>query len=123
MRAAPECQSQEQSRRYERRTRPLRTTRPSCGTRPRRREDVANAFEAKVMSEREHLCADGLLTVAEATQFIGLGKSMLYQLMERGRLPYVRIGRARRIPKRALVQLAAGNLVGYTEGQPGGETA
>jgi excisionase family DNA binding protein len=66
----------------------------------------------KAMSEPEQLCADGLFTVAQATQFLGLSKTMLYQLMERGRLPYVRIGRSRRIPKRVLVQLAAAHLVG-----------
>jgi excisionase family DNA binding protein len=31
---------------------------------------------------------------------------MVYQLMERGQLAFVRIGRSRRIPRQALVDLA-----------------
>lgn len=58
------------------------------------------------------LLADGLLTVAEASEFIRLGRSTLYTLMDSGKLGYVKIGAARRIPKRALVELAAASWVG-----------
>jgi len=53
---------------------------------------------------------DGLVTVAEATAFLGLSRSKVYALMDTGRLSYVKLGRARRIPRRALVALAADNL-------------
>ncbi len=67
--------------------------------------------------EREIMVADGLMTVPEAGAFLRLSRSTLYNLMESGRLPYVRLGgdgrrAARRIPRRAVVALAAAHLVG-----------
>ncbi len=64
------------------------------------------------VEERLHLVSDGMLTVMEAAEFVGLGRTSLYALMERGELPYVKFGSARRIPRRALVALAARHLVG-----------
>ena len=58
------------------------------------------------------LVADGLMTVRDAQRFLGVGHSMLYQLMGRGEIPYVRIGTARRIPRAALVEYAARHLRG-----------
>lgn len=58
------------------------------------------------------LVSDGLVTVPEAAAFLSLSRSTLYALMERGDLPYVRIGAARRIPRKALVALALSNLTG-----------
>lgn len=65
---------------------------------------------SKTMDNREALVSDGLLTIAQAEAFIGLKRSMLYKLMDRGELAYVKIGGARRIPKAALIKLAAENL-------------
>jgi excisionase family DNA binding protein len=62
--------------------------------------------------ESANLVSDGLMTVAEAVAFLRLSRTTLYGLMDTGRLAYVRVGRARRIPRRALVELAATNLVG-----------
>lgn len=55
---------------------------------------------------------DGMLTVEKACEWLGLSRAKVYQLMERGQLPYVKIGRARRIPKRALIEFAAANMRG-----------
>lgn len=55
---------------------------------------------------------DGMLTIEKACEWLGLSRAKVYQLMDRGELPYVKIGRARRIPKRALVEFAAANLRG-----------
>jgi excisionase family DNA binding protein len=57
------------------------------------------------------LMAEGLMRVADATRFIGLSRATLYLLMDRGDLPYCKIGGARRIPRKALVELAEKNLV------------
>ena len=62
------------------------------------------------MNNRE-LVADGLVTVREAAQWLGLGRAKLYQMMEQGELAYVKIGRARRIPRGALVDVAVSGLV------------
>jgi excisionase family DNA binding protein len=54
--------------------------------------------------------ADGLLTPAEGAAFLGIGRTTLYSLMERGELTYRMVGRARRIPKRALAEYADSEL-------------
>jgi excisionase family DNA binding protein len=61
---------------------------------------------------RPDLVAEGLVTVKEAGQFLRLSVASVYGLMARGELPFVKLGRSRRIPRRALVELAARNLVG-----------
>lgn len=69
--------------------------------------------EAEAMKEEAvELVQEGLVTVAEAARFTGLSRSSLYTLMETGRLVYAKIGRARRIPRRALIELAASSLRG-----------
>jgi excisionase family DNA binding protein len=54
---------------------------------------------------------DGLVTVKQAATFLGISVAKTYTLMSRGELPYVKLGRSRRIPRKALVELAAQNLV------------
>lgn len=55
---------------------------------------------------RRELLADGVCSVSpEAEDITGLKKSKLYELMQRGDLPYCKIGGARRIPRRALIEL------------------
>jgi excisionase family DNA binding protein len=58
------------------------------------------------------LAADGTIGVKEAQAFTGLGRTSLYELMDRGVLPYTRVGDRRLIPKRALVELLAAGMVG-----------
>jgi excisionase family DNA binding protein len=60
---------------------------------------------------RRDLVADGLVTVNEAAEWLGLGRAKLYKMMEQGELAYVKIGRARRIPRGALVDVAVSGLV------------
>jgi excisionase family DNA binding protein len=43
-----------------------------------------------------------LLTVDEAADRLGLGRTKVYELLMRGDLPSVRIGTARRVPASAL---------------------
>jgi excisionase family DNA binding protein len=43
-----------------------------------------------------------LLTVGEAADRLGVGRSFLYQLLQRGELQSLKLGRARRVPLRAL---------------------
>ena len=58
------------------------------------------------------LIADGLMTIPEAADFLRLSRGMIYKLMEQGRLPFVKLGRTRRVPRRAVVDLAAQALEG-----------
>jgi excisionase family DNA binding protein len=62
-------------------------------------------------SDKHSLVSDGLKTIREAVDFTRLSRSDLYSRMERGELPYTKIGRRRLIPHRALLDLAASGLV------------
>lgn len=66
---------------------------------------------AQTTEASENLVEDGLLTLAQAEGFSGLGRSKLYALMKAGELPSVKIGVSRRIPRKALVALAARSVV------------
>ena len=63
-------------------------------------------------NDQRDLVADGLLTIAESASFLRLSRSSIYLLMDVGELPFVKLGRSRRIPKRALIELAARGLRG-----------
>jgi excisionase family DNA binding protein len=54
---------------------------------------------------------DGFATVPEAARFLGLSRAKVYQMMETRRLAYAKFGRSRRIPRRALHELARNCLV------------
>jgi excisionase family DNA binding protein len=54
---------------------------------------------------------DGFLGVAEASKFLGVCRSKIYQLMDTGQLAFAKFGRARRIPKRALREYAGRCMV------------
>ncbi len=60
----------------------------------------------------EAMCSAGLLTVKGAAEFLSVSRSKLYELMNGGELWFVKIGRSRRIPLRAVVELAARGLQG-----------
>ncbi|MBL8796596.1 MAG: helix-turn-helix domain-containing protein [Planctomycetia bacterium] len=60
----------------------------------------------------DDLVRDGLDRVRDACTFLGLSQAMVYKLMDSGMLPFVKLGRSRRIPHKALIELAARNLVG-----------
>jgi excisionase family DNA binding protein len=66
------------------------------------------------MSETE-IVEGGLRTVKEAQAYTRLGRTTLYGLMERRELEFVKIGRRRLIPHRALVELAGRGLVARSE--------
>ena len=77
----------------------------------------AASVEAETMT-RDQLVSEGLMTVPEAAEFLRLSRASLYNLMERGQLPYVKLGRSRRIPRRAVVGLAAAALSGGDSAPP-----
>jgi excisionase family DNA binding protein len=66
------------------------------------------------MDERqaeEQLLAEGLDRVADVARYLKISTAQVYVLLRRGELPFTRIGRCRRVPHRAVVALAARNLV------------
>ena len=50
------------------------------------------------------LVADGLLTVQECAQFLHLSRSKVYEMMDAGDLCHAKLGRSRRIPRRAAAE-------------------
>jgi excisionase family DNA binding protein len=73
-------------------------------------------------------CSDliqGLVRVTEAARFLAISRSKIYGLMDSGQLPYVKLGRSRRIPRQALIELAREHLIRdcseTSHLQPGGE--
>ncbi len=61
------------------------------------------------------MVADGLVNVVEAAKFLGLSRSKIYQMMDRQELRYAKLGKNRRIPRAALLELAARSMVGSGE--------
>ena len=59
----------------------------------------------------DQLVEGGMVNVKEAARFLQISLAGIYALMGRGELEYAKIGRSRRIPKNALIELAARNLV------------
>lgn len=60
----------------------------------------------------EELVDEGLCTLKEAWEFLGIGRSALYNMMRDGELPYVvLLSGVRRIPKVALKRHAAERIV------------
>ena len=64
---------------------------------------------------REELLLDGTVTVAGAVKEFGLSRSVLYELMAEGRLPYCQPHSRRLIPRAALRKLLAETMVGAVE--------
>jgi excisionase family DNA binding protein len=58
------------------------------------------------------LTADGFANVTEASEYLGLSRSLLYRLMDDGHLIYAKFGKARRLSWRSLRDYARRCLVG-----------
>jgi excisionase family DNA binding protein len=60
---------------------------------------------------RQGMLVDGLVGIEEGRRFLSVSRSTLYGLMDSGQLAYVKFGRNRRIPRRALIAFAEAQLV------------
>lgn len=49
------------------------------------------------MSKDEAQVKEGLAKVPEVAEYLGLSRAMVYRLMDRGELPYAKLGYARRV--------------------------
>lgn len=58
-----------------------------------------------------NLVESGLVRISDCCRFLGISRSTLYEIMDAGKLPYVKIGRSRRIPQQAMKEFAASRLV------------
>lgn len=55
------------------------------------------------------LWAEGALNATDAAAFLGVSRRHVFDLMQRGALPWGRVGGRRVIPRRALVDYLAGS--------------
>ena len=65
------------------------------------------------------ILSEGLQRLSEAGRFLGYSRSQIYKLIRTGLLPSVKIGKSRRVPIRAVRELALDHLVYQTPEQPG----
>jgi excisionase family DNA binding protein len=64
------------------------------------------------MNPQKDLLTDGALSMNKAAKFTGYSRAFLYNACNRGELPFITMGRTRRIPKRALMDFMARGLQG-----------
>jgi|GEM_PF-2159989 len=62
-------------------------------------------------ARRMDLVSGGLLDVPGAVEFTRLSRSTIFELLRAGTIASVRVGKSRRIPRRALEEFVAANLV------------
>ena len=58
----------------------------------------------------EQIVNEGLERVSDAARVLGVSRSLIYKLLNAGELPSVKIGNSRRIPIRAVRDLASALL-------------
>jgi excisionase family DNA binding protein len=58
------------------------------------------------------LVADGLASIPEAADFLGISRGKLYSMMDKGEIKFCKLGKSRRVPWAALKKLAAEAVVG-----------
>jgi excisionase family DNA binding protein len=63
------------------------------------------------MTNNELMVQEGLITIEAAMDFLGISRASLYRLINDGILPTVKLIGARRIPRRALINLAASRVM------------
>jgi excisionase family DNA binding protein len=68
----------------------------------RRVEHIAGEPAADRIPGAAHRLEPALLRVEDAARYLSLGRSKTYELIARGELPVVRIGRSVRVPLSAL---------------------
>lgn len=77
-----------------------------------------NSIDDSQAERRLKLVEDGLVRVNECCRFLGISRSLVYELMDAGKLSYVKIGRSRRIPRQVLKEFAASHFVGAVDSHP-----
>ena len=73
---------------------------------------TALAEKSPQNAEARTIVADGLMTVLEAAEYLSISRSKLYTMMNDGEVPFVKLGRCRRIQRRDFIDLVARELPG-----------
>lgn len=67
----------------------------------------------------DHLFSNGLITVKQACKEFSVSAAFLYAAMERGELGYVKLRRARRIPRQEMLEYVKANYKPGWKPRPG----
>jgi excisionase family DNA binding protein len=62
-------------------------------------------------SDKHEIVSEGLQSVSATARFLGVSRSFIYKLIRSGDLPSVKLGSSRRVPIKAVRELASGRLV------------
>ncbi len=62
------------------------------------------------MTNNEMIVQEGLVTIEAAIEFLDISRASLYRLINDGTLPTVKLIGARRIPRRALIDMVASRV-------------
>ena len=60
---------------------------------------------------KDNIVSEGLERISDAARFLGISRSSVYKLIAMGVLPSAKIGNSRRVPVRAVRELASARLV------------
>ena len=66
-------------------------------------------MDTRIDTSRDHGEDRLVFTVAEAGELLGISRAFAYELVARGDLPVIRLGRRRLVPKVALLALVEAN--------------
>jgi excisionase family DNA binding protein len=74
---------------------------------------IAKPADERALDRRKVLAEDDrlLLTVPQAARILSIGTTLAYELVGRGVLPHVRLGRALRVPRATLEAWVAANTI------------
>lgn len=67
-------------------------------------------MKTETLQERESLAGDRLCKIDEAANYLAISRASLYEILSRGEIASVKIGRSRRVPLRALIAFAAAHI-------------
>lgn len=89
-------------------TRPLSLLGPSSSRLEAALVELAEAIREEIRSELEPAAPgpERLLSIPEAAEALGIGRTLVYDLIASGRLRTVKVGRRRLVPASSIVQAA-----------------
>lgn len=70
------------------------------------------------MAGKMRLADQGFMSIAEVGEFLRLGRTTVFGLMKSGALPYAKLGRPRRVPRRSVVEFGARALTAQSPVDP-----
>jgi excisionase family DNA binding protein len=79
---------------------------------PMARKTVGEEMRAGAEAgEETDVLDDGFLTVGEVAEVLRLSRAKIYGMMDAGELPFAKFGKSRRVPRRAVRELAERSMV------------